>query len=295
MTGIPRRLLVLLVLSLCLTCEAMAQIKVDVSIKRRLFLVYEPIIATISITNLAGRDIVLEDEGVHHWFGFTIVTGDGGIVPPINRYYQLDPLPVPAGATVRRSINLTPLYAIREPGLYRIRAAIYVPEFGKYFGSEDENIQLAHGHLLWQQAVGVPLDQEGGGEMRTVKLLNHRGSKQNTLYIQIENSDQGIVYAIYKLGRLLRAQEPEVMLDANNNIHILQIHAPKSYLYSKVSANGEWLGQTSYVGGKTRPTLQKLDNGEVAIRGGQPNVPVQLPPGMSEAPKLSDRPAAIPR
>jgi hypothetical protein len=286
---------VLLVCLLCLSGEAMAQIKVELSIKRRLFLVYEPIIATVAVTNLAGRDIVLEDKGVHRWFGFTIVTGEGGIVSPINVNYGIDPLLIPAGATVRRSVNLTPLYAIRSPGLYRIRAAIYGAEFDKYFPSPTDNIQVVQGHVLWQQNVGVPEGEEGAGEMRTVKLLNHRGAKQNTLYVQVENSDQGIVYGIYKLGRLLRAQEPQILLDSQNNIHILQVNAPKAYLYSKVSPNGEWLGQTSYLGTKSRPSLSRLPDGQVAIRGGKPDVPAQLPPGMTEAPKLSDRPAGIPQ
>ena len=43
------------------TAVAEGQIQVDVKFKRLQYIAYEPVVATIAITNLAGRDIELHD------------------------------------------------------------------------------------------------------------------------------------------------------------------------------------------------------------------------------------------
>ena len=49
---------------LFLTATAQAQIQVELKFKRLQYIAYEPIIATIQINNLTGRDITLEDADV---------------------------------------------------------------------------------------------------------------------------------------------------------------------------------------------------------------------------------------
>jgi hypothetical protein len=288
----PRHISLLLLL--CIGSAAHAQIKVGISIKRSLFVVYEPIPATITITNLAGRDLVLRDAGVHHWFSFNIVSSQGMIIPPINPNYALEALELAAGETARRTVNITPLYGIREPGLYRIKPLIYSEEFEKYFSAQATNVQIVQGQLIWNQTIGVPEGMDGAGELRIVKLLTHRGSKDKNLYFQMENSNQGIVYAIYRLGRLVQSQDPEVVIGADNSVHVLQLAAPRTYLYSVIAANGDLLGQKRYVASKRPPHLNRMQDGSVGIVGGVEDVPNQSPGSMSAAPKLSDRPPGLP-
>src|SRR4051812_19696214 len=93
---------------------AHAQIGIGVEIKRRLHLRYEPMIATVRIQNLSGRDLVLHDEE-QPWFGFDITgVNTDSIVSPRNQEYKLDPLELKVGETVKRSVDLTQLYAISE-------------------------------------------------------------------------------------------------------------------------------------------------------------------------------------
>ena len=288
------RLFFLALLLTGIASTAHAQIKVGISMKRSLFVVYEPILATITVTNLSGRDLVLRDSGVHHWFGFNIVTAQGRIIPPINPNYALAPLELGAGETVRRTVNLTPLYGIREPGLYRIKPLIYSENYEKYFSSQVVNVQIVEAQLIWHQTIGVPEGMEGSGELRTVKLLTHRGTKDKTLYVQMENSDEGIVYAIYRLGRLVQSQDPEVEIGTDNSIHVLQLAAPRTYLYSVVAANGDLLGQKRYVATRRPPHLRRLEDGSVGIVGGMEDIPSRLPEGLTAPPKLSDRPPGLP-
>ena len=97
--------------------DAGAQVQVSIKLSRHTYILYEPIIATVDITNLAGRDLVFEDAPGKQWFNMEITTLDGALLPPTDPDYKLQPLTVPAGQTVSRKINLTPLFPIREDGL----------------------------------------------------------------------------------------------------------------------------------------------------------------------------------
>ena len=119
--------------------------------------------------------------------------------------------------------------------------------------------------------------------------------KDNMLYIRVEDKDAGIVYTTKPLGRVLASFDPQIELDKENKIHVLQLIGPKSYVYSKIGLNGEWLGQLSYNAVDSRPVLKKRPDGTVAVVGGQVDMPVSPAPGAPETPKLSDRPPGLPK
>jgi hypothetical protein len=277
---------------LALAATAGAQIQVQMSVSRRLFVAYEPIVATVSITNRAGRDLVLRDGPGAQWFGFQVNTSDGMPVPPRNPDYSLEPLTVAAGETVKRSVNLTALYPVTEFGMYRIKAAIYSIDLDRYFTSPSDGIEVSEGKLVWQREVGVPPGQPGAGENRTISLLKFRQPKDNMLYVRVEDPENGVVFCTYPLARLLAMNEPQILLDRENTLHVLQLVGPKTFTYSRVGLNGEYLGTKTYTQTKTRPTMRVGTSGEIEIAGGQVLVPPDQSGGV--APKLSDRPPDMP-
>ena len=269
---------------------AEAQIAVDLQIKRRTFIRYEPIIATVTLTNLSGRDLVMRD-GESQWFGFQIVTSTNVPVPARNANYHLDALELKAGSTVKRSVNLNALFALGEFGLYRIRAQIYSDELNKFFPSRPQNIEISDGQVIWQQTVGVPEGMPDAGKMRHVSLLVWQERDRQHLYCRIEDRDQGVVYCTTELGHLVANSRPEVQFDLANNLYILNYVGPKSYTLYKVGIDGEFLGQTKYAAPKSRPYLRRLADGTLQIVGGRREVAQAAtePP----APKLSDRPPGL--
>jgi hypothetical protein len=54
-----------------------AQIQVDLKLPRLQFIAHEPVIATLGITNLAGRDVDLHDADGQSWFGFEVTGAEG--------------------------------------------------------------------------------------------------------------------------------------------------------------------------------------------------------------------------
>src|SRR5947208_9487120 len=112
----------------CLLLSAVggeAQVQVDLKFKRLQYIAYEPVMATLGITNLAGRDIDLHDADGQSWFGFEVSGSESQPIPPITTDSAQPPLQIKAGQKVTQRINLTPLYPVQDFGTYHVRAHIY--------------------------------------------------------------------------------------------------------------------------------------------------------------------------
>ena len=270
-----------------------AQILVDLAIKRNLYIAYEPLLATVRITNLSGNRLLLADVEGKKWFGFQIETLDGRPIPPSDPNYEIAPQQIEPGTTIARTVNLTQLYPINDFGSYRIRGTVYSTELNGYFSSPPLTIEITEGRLIWQQTVGVPGMESGAGSSRSISLLAHRLPERTDLYLRIEDKSVGLVYCTHRLGDYISYGKPDVQLDALNTIHILQNSAPHLFVYSKVGLDGKILERTSYEAPKERPQLKRSSEGEVVVMGGTPFDPHASPtPG--SIPKLSDRPPIAP-
>ncbi len=254
-------------------------------------MVYEPVIATVSVTNRSGRDVMLDEIDGQKWFSFQIFTGEDRLVPPRDLNYEIAPLMIPSGETVKRSVNLVSLYPITDFGLYRIKASIYFPDLHRYFSSSPMGIEISEGKLLWQQTIGVPGEQDA---YRIYSLLSFRQPKDNVLYVRVEDKDGSAIYATFPLGPLIAGNEPQIQLDEKNQLHVLQLVGPKTFTYSRIGPNGEWLGQVTYAELKSRPVLKRLASGKVDVIGGAIDAPAAQAANGPPSPKLSDRPAGMP-
>ena len=292
--GFPASLLAGILLAL-LAGEAHAQVRVDISFKRKLYVLYEPIIATVTINNLSGRPLLLDNSGTDRWFGFNIEDADGRIVPPINPDYSLDRAAMGPGEKLSRAVNLTPLFPLRDFGLYRVKATVFVPEFKRYFSSPPLGIEITDGRQIWQEVVGVP-GAEGQPALRTITLLSHKRSRSTELYVRIEDRENGKIFAMHRLGPFLSFGRPDVLLDTRNEIHILQNSRPKQFLYTHLGLQGEVLAQSAYMEvGKSRPALGKRADGSVAVAGGRAYVPGEEEKAEAAADKVGDRPVPLPQ
>lgn len=275
------------------TRQALCQITVDLSIKRTIYIAYEPLLATVRITNLTGNRLLLADVEGKRWFGFQIQTLDGRPIPPIDPNYEIDPIQVGPGESITRTVNLTQLYPISDFGSYRVRASVHAPELSGYFSSPPLTVEITEGRLLWQQTVGVPGPAGTENGTRTISLLSHRLSERTDLYLRIEDKTSGIIYCTHRLGDFISYGKPEIQLDAGNTIHVLQNNIPREFIYSKVGLDGKILDRVTLSAPKDRPRLVRTQEGTVSVVGGFPFDPRATPtPGL--IPKLSERPVPMP-
>ena len=270
-----------------------AQLQVDIKLKRTLYVSYEPILITVSMTNLSGNPLPLSDANDNHWFGFQVETLDGRPIAPRSLNYTNESLVLEAGQKLSRTVNLTPLFPIGEFGGYRIRAAIYAATLKRFFNSPALNIEITDGRPVFQKIVGVPDGMPGAGETREITAMTHRLPNSTQLYLRIENKKGGTVFCTHRLGRLVSYGTPEIILDQKNQVHILQNAAPKSFLYSHIGLNGEVLQRKTYSQIVKRPILHEGPNGKIQVIGAQ-----EIDPAAAAAkpavPSLSDRPVALP-
>jgi hypothetical protein len=266
---------------------------VDVKFKRLQYIAYEPVMATVAITNLAGRDIELRDSDGQSWLGFEVTGNDGQSVPPLNTENAQPPLKIEAGQRVTRQIDLAPLYPVHDFGAYHVRTHVYFADLGKFFYSKTGVFEVTDARPIWQQTVGVPTGIGAGGEVRTYSLLTNRFPDHTSLYVRVQDKDTGIVYATYSLGRTIAFEQPQAEIDQANQLHVLHCAAPRAWAYSRIGLNGELLAHSSFMETKSRPRLAHSANGEVAVRGGIIEAPAQ--DSRNRAPKLSARPPGLPQ
>ena len=277
-------------LLLCVA-NAEAQLQVELQLKRLQYVAYEPIIATLGITNLAGRDVDLHDAAGQPWFGFEITTREGqpiGSVTTEQTQQTQPPLRIEAGKKVTQQINLTPLYAVHDLGTYHLRAHVYFADLDKFFYSQGRVFEVTDARPIWQRSVGSP---EGG--TRTYSLLSNRFPDHTSLYVRVEDKDSGVVYATYSLGRAIAFDEPEAEVDRSSQLHVLHCAAPRIWAYSRIDLNGELVAHASFTQTKSRPRLVHTADGAVAVRGGMMETQ-SAQTARESLPKLSERPVRSP-
>ncbi|MEP7014782.1 MAG: hypothetical protein ABI925_05020 [Verrucomicrobiota bacterium] len=275
---------------------AQAQIQVDLKLRRLQYIAHEPVMATIGITNLAGRDVDLRDADGEAWFGFEVTGKESQPIAPLPPNQSQPGLKIDIGKKVTQRINLTSLFPVSDFGTYHVRAHIYFADLGKFFYSQTKVFEVTDARPIWQKTVGIPDGAAGPGNARTYSLLSNRFPDHTSLYVRVEDKDSGIVYATYSLGRAIAFNDPQAEIDRANQLHILHCAGPRSWAYSHVGLNGELLAHSSFMETKTRPRLARAADGSVAVRGGMLDQPAAVPvvaPG--KVPKLSERPDEMPK
>jgi hypothetical protein len=277
---------------LLFAAAAHGQIQVDLKFKRLQYIAYEPVVATLGITNLAGRDIELRDADGQSWLGFEITGSDDEPIAPSNGENAQPPLKIEAGQRVTRQIDLGPLYPVHDFGAYHVRTNVYFADLAKFFYSPTRVFEVTDARPIWQQTVGIPTGVTASGDVRTYSLLNNRFPDHTSLYVRVQDKDSGIVYATYSLGRTIGSEQPQAEIDRANQLHVLHCAAPRAWSYARIDLNGQLLEHSSFMETKNRPRLVHSSNGEVAVRGGMMETPARTSRGTG--PKLSDRPPGLP-
>jgi len=281
-------------LALCFVASsASAQIQVELKLPRLQYIAYQPVVANLTITNRAGREVDLRSTGGQPWFSFEVSGNENQSIAPVSTAVT-EPLHIAAGKRVTRKINLTPLFGVHDFGTYRVRAHIYFADLNKFFYSQTKVFEITDARPIWQKTVGVPQQEGTAGNIRTYSLMTNRFPDHTSLYVRVEDKDSGVVYATYSLGQVIAFDQPQTEFDRSNQLHVLYCAAPRTWAYARVGLNGELLSRASFAETKTRPRLVHAEDGLVKVAGGMMDTPMTQTAG-ENAPKLSARPLNAPK
>ena len=274
---------------LLLAISARAQIQVDLKFKRLQYVAYEPVVATMTITNLAGRDIELRDHKGQPWYGFEVTGGEGRNLPPLP--HPAEPaLRIAAGTTVTRKINLTPIFPISDLGVYHVRANVFFADLNKFFYARAKVFEVTNARPIWQRTVGDPT----AAGVRTFSLMSNRFPDHTSLYVRVEDKENNLVYATYSLGRMISFDEPHAEVDRENRLHVLHCSAPRIWSYSVINPDGHLLKHETYSQARTTPRLRRTNDARVAVSGGILDASASPSARNAAVPKISERPLNLP-
>lgn len=275
-----------------LVAAAQAQIQVALKLKRLQYIAYEPVVATLTITNLAGRHVELHDDAGQRWFGFELTAGEGRPIAPLTKDAPEPPLTIEAGKTVTRKINLTSVYPVHDFGTYHVRANIYFADLSKFFYSNTKVFEVTDGRRIWQETVGMPEGASGDGNVRTFSLLSNRFPDHTSLYVRVENKESGVVYSTFSLGPIIASDDPHAEFDRTNQLYVLHCAAPRRWRFSHVGLNGELIEHGVFLETKSRPHLQRTTDGTITVGGGTRESLIAPSPGKARA-KFSAEPPEL--
>src|SRR5256714_14497952 len=126
----PLRIAALFLLFGLVAGAADAQIQVQLKFSRLQYIAYEPLLATVTITNRAGRDIDLNNDAGERWFGFEITGSDGQSIAA-DSSQKMEPLRIEAGQTGNQKNNNATLLPNQDFGNHQVPADVYFSDLGR--------------------------------------------------------------------------------------------------------------------------------------------------------------------
>ncbi len=284
---------ILLLIWLCLTCQGVAQINVSLHLPRTSFLLNEPTVATLTISNLAGQDLLFEDSpDFGPWCRLELKALRGDFVSPRREEISFPPLIVPSGKTISRTINVSDFFFLDHPGQYKIRVGVFfAPTRAEFYTQSTFNADP--GRMEWAQTVGIPEAGNNGGKFRTFSLVTHQRPEGIFLYAKLEGKEEGIRFSPFFLGRLLSAMKPQPQFDASNNLYVFHASSDSTYVLSQIDVDTGKFGQALYRPSTPRagrPAMSKDAKGHLVISGGIRVHEEELTPKSTSRSLLSERP-----
>lgn len=281
------------VVFLFLAKESNAQLIVSMNLSKTNYITYEPIVATVTVYNRAGNDIVLGGPKGRGWMSFDVYR-DGQLLSPRSVDGGFETMLLKAGRSVTKKVDINRLYPVSDYGSYTINASVYFPPRRSYFSSKKSRINVTDARAFWKQSFGFSQGRNKLASFRQFSLHEHRESANSALYVRLRETKGTKVYCTFSLGRFINVRKPQATIDAQNRLHVMHMISPRIYSHARVSPEGAFLGNEYFrETADTRPSLVIDEGGTVKVVGGiaydpnkppeaeqQPRSASELPPGL---------------
>ena len=269
--------------------DACAQVQASLSVSKREYIAHEPVVATVTLTNNSGRDLLIhtEEQTSLNWLDFEIKNSRGTALSPLAAM-NFGAVRIPAGRSIAKSVDLTGAFRVTEPGRFRCKAVIRLPGGGGNFVTNTTYFSVTLGRQVYTQRVGDP----ALGNVREYRLSIHNSARKSSLYVHLVDIRTGRNLQAFRMGEVITSKAPKATVDRDNNLHVLSLSAPNVYAHGTVTPAGTYLGTKYYkpAAGR-RPALTTFNNGEVVISGGISYDPKAEAQSRARLRKLSERPS----
>lgn len=279
------------ILAVALVCAGptQAQLATSLRLAKKQHLAGEPVIAVVTITNHAGRELLFNSDGRFQWLDFVVKTTTGTSVNPKGRKF-FGPMKIGAGQTLAREVDLSEHFQLTEPGNFTVSAVIHPP--GDLTEGSSTNrvfFNQSPGRLYWSQKVGV---SAGSGNSREYRILNFAGDTKSQIYAQIIDGRTGQFVRTFLLGDILMLRKPLATVDRDQRMHVMFLATPTMWVHCVVNTDGKLVDrQVHQRGPQGDPQLLTFGDGSVRVSNSIPYDPKAAAEQRAKVRKASDRPS----
>jgi len=270
------------------TGHAEAQIAASLKINKKQHLAGEAVIAVVTITNHAGRELVFHSDGRLQWLDFIVKTANGKPVNPRNSKL-FGSMKIGAGQTLSREVDLSQHFLLTEPGNFSAVAVVRPPS--EKMESTSTNrvfFNQSPGRPYWSQRVGV-----GGSSNRTreFKFVNFAGDTKSQIYAQVLDGQSGHPLRTFLLGDVLMLRKPLATVDRQQRAHVMFLTTPTIWAHCVVDTDGNLVSRNYHSRtSQGDPQLLTFGDGSVRIANSIPYDPTASAAQKAKIRKATDRP-----
>ncbi|MDD5678132.1 MAG: hypothetical protein PHW60_09115 [Kiritimatiellae bacterium] len=239
-----------------------AQVAITLTLPSAKALLYEDVIATVVVRNNSGQMLALDSTHETARFWLDVEREGGRIIPRRDDTPLVSDVKIMAGEARTFGFNVSRLYAIRNHGLYKIRAGVEMN--GAQYISPETTLEIDDGFELQRLTAGVPGDTY---IIRTYILSYFQRDSVENIYLRIEDADK-TVYGLFNLGRVVRVRPPEIKVDEVGNVHVLFQAMGMTFVHTAFTPFGVQLFAKTYTGTRGNATLVQQPNGQITVPDG---------------------------
>lgn len=259
---------ILPMIGLCLACagSGMAQVKLELLLDQRQYLLKEPLELGIRLVNQSGQTLTIPGT---NWLSLTVEDRDKFVVKTLAEMPAPQPVTIESTFMATQWIDIGDAFDFRENMSYQLNARVRIEQWGEDVYSKPVNFEIIKGTVLWHQQFGVPSEPGSPPQMRKYILQQANYLNELQLYVRVTDLTERIIFKARRLAPMLLISQPEAQIDGLNRLHVLTQFGMRQFMHLCVDAGGDLLLRNTYeASGGVRPVLKTTEAGGVFVKGG---------------------------
>lgn len=261
---------------LLLASSAVAQYATNITLPKNNFLQGEPLVATVTITNRSGADVIVGGKGSRPWIQFQFEDGQGRQLSPV-QIGSAEPFTLKAGGTTKHTVQIEGQSSTGQLGTFYTTAHIFHPISGQYYATARARVNVTDAKPMFDDGFGVPAGFPQAGRARRYHAIVFRDIDSISLYARVVDDRTKEPLVTQPLGPIITSIQPRIQIDAKNFLHLLFVVQPTLFCHTVVKPDGS-IAKREYYRDRdgSRPTLVMTGTG-AEIVGGENFDPAKAP------------------
>jgi hypothetical protein len=282
------RSLKILAAALVCTLSAQAQLATSLKLAKKDHLAGEAVLATVTVTNHSGRELIFQSDGRMQWLSFILKSSNGHPVASKGRT-MFGPMKIGPGQSLAREVDLSQHFQLEQPGSYSVSAVIRPPGDNLQGSSTNQVFfNQTPGRTYWRQRVGV---SSNASQTREYRLITFSGEQKNRIYAQVVDHPSGQIIRTFPLGDVLMLRKPVATIDNKRHLHAMFLATPTMWVHYVINSDAKVVDrQIHQRAAQGDPQLLTFPDGSVQVSNSIPYDPKAAAEERAKAHKASDRP-----